>query len=134
MGFLLDSDVLIASERDEDTWDALLERLGEETPGIAAISASELLHGVHRATGAQRKARREAFVGTVLSSLTIFPFGLEAARVHARIWADLKAAGRLIGAHDLIIAATALAEDLPLLTLNQGEFRRVEGLRLIGGL
>ena len=55
------------------------------------------------------------------------------ARVHARIWADLAAAGERIGAHDLLIAATALAHDLPLATGPAAEFRRVKGLELIDG-
>jgi tRNA(fMet)-specific endonuclease VapC len=53
------------------------------------------------------------------------------ARVHAELWADLAGRGRVIGAHDLWIAATAVAHGMPLATGNAGEFRRVRGLRLI---
>lgn len=111
----------------------LLERAGDERVAISAVTASELLHGAHRADGAQRRARRERFVEAVLAAVAVYPFDLAAARIHARIWADLAAAGRRIGAHDLIIAATALAHDLPLATSNAGEFGRVEGLRLVDG-
>lgn len=77
---------------------------------ISAITASELLHGVHgvyRANTAQRRHRRQVRVEAVLASLTIAPFDLGVARVHARIWADLMASGTPIGAHDFIIGATA---------------------------
>lgn len=132
MAFLVDTSVVIDIERQAAGVEALVERFGDESVGLAAITVSELLHGVHRADGAQRRARRERFVAAVLAAVTVHPFDLEVARVHARIWADLAAAGRRIGAHDLMIAATALAHDVPLATHNRGELSRVEGLKLIG--
>ncbi|HLH21188.1 MAG TPA: PIN domain-containing protein [Chloroflexota bacterium] len=54
--------------------------------------------------------------------------GLVAARVHARIWSDLATIGQPIGAHDLLIAATALAHGYAVLTNNLREFQRVAGL------
>lgn len=131
MAILIDSGFLIDLEREAAGAPALVDRLGDEVVGVAAITASELLHGVHRADSAQRRARRRRFVEAVFSAVAIYAFDLEVARVHARIWADLTAAGERIGAHDLIIAATALAHDLPLVTGNAAEFRRVEGLQLI---
>ena len=104
--------------------------LGEEDRGISVITVSELLHGVHRATGAVR-TRRRAFVEFVLAEVSAIPITEPVARVHAEVWADLAARGKLIGAHDLWIAATALAHGWGLATGNQDEFRRVPGLRLI---
>lgn len=59
------------------------------------------------------------------------PFDIKAAHSHAAIWAELSRRGQLIGAHDLIIAATALALDYGVITLNEQEFRRVPDLRVI---
>jgi tRNA(fMet)-specific endonuclease VapC len=53
------------------------------------------------------------------------------ARVHADVWAQLVAKGQRIGAHDLWIAATALAYGMGLATGNADEFERVPGLRVI---
>ena len=53
------------------------------------------------------------------------------ARVHADIWAQLAAAGQLVGAHDLWIAATALATGMGIATGNAEELKRVPGLRVI---
>lgn len=125
MGTLLDSSVLIRLERSA----AALNLPDEEDVAIAAITASELLHGVHRADPAHR-AEREAFVEHVLRVFPVQPFDLPIARVHARLWADLAASGRLIGPHDLMIAATALALGWSVATYNPGEFGRVPGLRL----
>lgn len=128
MGTLLDSSVLIRLERSGST----LALADDEEVAIAAITASELLHGVHRADP-QRRAQREAFVEHVLRVLPVFPFSLESARVHARLWADMAAAGVLIGPHDLILAATALALGWSVATYNADEFARVPGLVVHAG-
>ena len=133
MAVLLDTSVLIELEREPTVLEAVLDDLGEQTGAIAAITASELLHGVLRADTAQRRDQRGQIVERLLSALTTYPFDLAVARHHARIWADLKTAGRMIGAHDLLIAATAVAHGLRLVTRNPAEFRRVEGLVLVEG-
>jgi len=123
MGTLLDSSVLIGLERTGSP----LALPDDEEVGIAAITASELLHGVHRADP-PRRAQREAFVEHLLRVLPVYPFSLESARVHARLWADLVTAGRPVGPHDLLLAATALALGWSVATYNESEFRRVPGL------
>ena len=50
MGILIDTSILIAIERGQCELDALLTEQAEENIALAAITASELLHGVHRAT------------------------------------------------------------------------------------
>jgi tRNA(fMet)-specific endonuclease VapC len=102
----------------------------DEEVGIAAITASELLHGVHRAVPAHR-ARREAFVEAVIAAFPPLPFDLLAARAHARIWADLAAAGQDIGAHDRIVAATGISAGWRIATANRGHFDRIAGLDVL---
>lgn len=104
--------------------------IGDEDRAISVITVSELLHAVHRADGAQR-ARRSAFVEHLLAGMRALEITEQVARVHAEIWAQLAARGEVIGAHDLWIAATALAHGLGLATGNAREFNRVPGLRLI---
>ena len=91
---------------------------------------SELLHGVHRATGATR-ARRAAFVERLLSRYVAMPVTGEVARVHAQAWAELEERGSMIGPHDLWIAATALANGLGVVTHNARDLARVPGLRVV---
>ena len=128
---ILDTSVLLAAERGVVRLEPLLESLGEEPVAIAAITASELLHGCHRAEDAGVRARRAAFVDAVLEAIPVLPFGLVEARRHAELWAELARAGAMIGPHDLLIAATALAQGHSLVTTNQREFHRVPGLRLV---
>lgn len=94
------------------------------------ITVSELLHGVHRATGGTR-AQRRAFVEHLLASFEPLPITTPVTRVHAEVWAELAASGRTVGAHDLWIAATALTWGLGVATRNVAEFRRVPGLRVV---
>ena len=54
------------------------------------------------------------------------------ARTHAEIWTDLAQRGEVIGAHDLWIAATALAHVFGMATGNRRHFGRVPGLRVVG--
>lgn len=130
MALLIDSSVFISLERSGQAPTALLDRLGEESLALAAITASELLHGVHRADSALRRSRREAFVEAVLGAIPILTFTLEVARTHALLWADMERSGTIIGTHDLLIAATALTFDLTVVTGNGRHFGRVEGLKM----
>ena len=95
------------------------------------MSVSELLMGVHRADTEERRQRRLAFVEAVISGVAVLDFTVPAARVHAEIYAELAKSGQMIGAHDLIIAATARCYDLSVLTDNIQEFSRVPGLRVV---
>ncbi len=67
----------------------------------------------------------------LLSDLHAIPITERVARVHSDIWAQLAGRGQLIGAHDLWIAATAIAHGLGLVTGNADELRRVPGLRVL---
>ena len=128
MGYLIDSSVVIAAERGKLATVDLRGRLERESVAMAAITASELLHGVHRADTTARRRRRAAFVEGLLDLVPVFPFDLAVARAHAALWADLVRAGSPMGAHDLQIAATALTFELSVATRDERAFLRVEGL------
>ena len=141
MGTLLDTTVFIDLERAvrrmpsdsamAEVSGRLAEQVGpDEEVGIAAITASELLHGVHRATP-QHRARRESFVEAVIAAFPPLPFELLAARAHARIWAELAATGQDTGAHDRIVAATAIAAGWRVGTANLRHFDRIVGLDVL---
>ena len=131
MGLILDASILIADERGKFDMPTFLRSAGTGQPAIAAITASELLHGVERAADPVRRARRQQHVEQVLANVLVLPFDLAEARSHARIWADLESRGLMIGPHDLQIAATALSAGHDLGTLNAQEFQRVPGLQVM---
>ena len=104
--------------------------VGDEERAISVITVSELLHGVHRATSANR-TRRRAFVEHLLAGFEPVPITETVARVHAEVWAELSRRGQVIGAHDLWIAATALAHGFAVATRDRADFGRVRGLRVL---
>lgn len=131
MALLIDSSVFIGMERRGLRIDDF-RRIGPDEPAfMASITASELLVGVLRATPSPRATARGDFVERLCHVIPIIPFDLMIARVHARLWTSLAAAGTPIGPADLIIAATAVAQDHAILTDNAREFRRVSGLIVI---
>jgi tRNA(fMet)-specific endonuclease VapC len=128
LGVLIDATVLIEWERGAlDPVDRASGR--EDEPFfLSMITVSELLHGVHRAGDRTRRARRSAFVEAVIDRFPLLAIDLPTARTHAEVWAELASTGRLIGPHDLWLAAAALAHGLTLATANVREFERVPGL------
>lgn len=128
MGVVLDTSIIVAAERSAGDFARFLESLGDEPVAIAAITASELLHGCLRARDAAVRARRGAFVDGLLDTIPVLPFGLPEARRHADVWAELAKRGTMIGPNDRLVGATALAHGHALVTLNRREFRRVPGL------
>ena len=130
MGILIDASSLIAAERGELDLEAALRDSLDEDVAIAAITASELLHGVHRLKGGVKQARAERFVERLLDRVPVIAFDLEAARVHARLGAELATKGAAVGAHDLIIASTAVAIDFAVATRDVRSFPRIAGLTL----
>lgn len=128
MAVLIDTSVLVNAER---RGQSLEETVGGDERTISVITASELLHGVHRAVDSGIRARRKAFVEHLLGTLSPLPITTAIARMHAEIWAQLEQAGGSVGAHDLWIAATALAHGFPVVTANEDEFGRVPGLAVV---
>ena len=131
MAALIDSSVFIAGERGEVDLTDLLAALGDEPLALSAVTASELLHGVHGARTVAQRDRRNAYVEAVLTQITLIAFDLTVARVHAAIAAELGRVGRQLGAHDLMIAATALAYDYRVATRDLRSFPRVPGLETV---
>lgn len=128
MAVLIDTTVLIDAER---RGQALDDVIGDQERGISAITASELLHGVHRAKDGAVRTRRSAFVEHVISAMEPLPITTAIARAHAAVWAELEKDGDLIGAHDLWIAATALSHGMEVATANVKDFERVPGLTVV---
>jgi tRNA(fMet)-specific endonuclease VapC len=127
---IFDTSVLIALERGALDPDRLVHGREQEPFGISVISAAELLHGVHRADTQKRRIKRASYVEKVLEHYALYPFDLGAARIYAELWANLQKKGVRIGAHDLMIAATAISLGWSVATLDLRDYRRIEGLTL----
>lgn len=128
MGLLIDTSVFIDHERGRLDLVSAVAGREEEEVFVSVITASELLHGVHRARDRGVRARRSAFVEAILDEFPLLPVDVLTARTHARLWAELASRGELVGAHDLWLAATCVARGLTFATGNPRGFSRVPGL------
>lgn len=130
MAIILDADVVIRGEKGTFDLHGWLTLRATEEIEIAAITVAELWHGVERASPEQRP-RRQAYLETVFRFLPVIPYTDEIAREHARIWAEVEAAGRMTGYYDLIVAATCLHRGCHLATFNRRHFEHIRGLNLV---
>ena len=130
MGVILDTSVLIETERHEFDIDNFTEHREEEAFGLSVITVAELLHGVHRADSTKRRLRRSAYVEKVIELFPIYAFEVSVARIYAELWSDLSRKGIQIGAHDLIIGSTAISLGFSVATYNLRHIERIEGLKI----
>jgi tRNA(fMet)-specific endonuclease VapC len=92
---------------------------------------AELRVGVQLAKGARRD-RRERFVASVLGAVSIEVYDLGVAEAHAALLAHVRRTGRPRGAHDLIIAATARAQERQVVSSDQRAFSELPGVSIAG--
>jgi tRNA(fMet)-specific endonuclease VapC len=104
---------------------AEVQRVGEAKVCASVTVAAELRYGAQKKLSPRLTAQVEAVLGV----LTILPFEPPADATYGRIRAHLERRGTPIGGNDLLIAAQAVALGLTLVTDNEAEFARVEGLR-----
>ncbi|HET7202770.1 MAG TPA: type II toxin-antitoxin system VapC family toxin [Steroidobacteraceae bacterium] len=100
------------------------------TTAISAVTLAELAAGPHATPDAQERARRQDRLQWASATWEPLPFDAEAARAYGRVYAATRARGRSSRARlaDLMIAAIALAQGLPLYTRNAADFEAVEDL------
>ncbi len=113
---IIDTGVLIASERARTGLAAVITE--DDDLVVAAITVAELRTGIELATEALRAARNE-FLIKVLETLPVEPYDLATAEAHGRLLAHVHRGGTQRGAHDLIIAATAVATSRTVLTTDR---------------
>lgn len=100
---------------------------------LAAITVSEIRVGILLADIEARRVARTRFLERLLQLARVIPFDIAEAEVHAEVHVNLRRAGIMIGAADLMIAATALANGHAVMTNNVREFERVPGLEVLAG-
>jgi tRNA(fMet)-specific endonuclease VapC len=128
MNYLIDTDWVIDHLHHVERVSRRLEELAPQGLALSVISLAELYEGVYYS---RDPARSEATLQRFLDpDLAILGIDEETCKLFGRERGRLRAAGRIIGDFDLLIAATALQYDLTLLTNNRQHFDRVEGLRL----
>ena len=114
----------------------LLERLDvddlPDEPLITAVTLAELSVGPLVASDDAERAARQARLQQAEADFDPLPFDADAARAFGRVAASLRHTGRKVRAraYDAMIAAVALAHDLPLYTVNPSDFESIDDLDL----
>lgn len=124
---LLDTSVVI------DLGDIRPDQLPDRV-SVSAVTMAELAAGPHATSDPTERARRQDRLQRAESTFDPLPFDADAARAYGRIYASVLATGRKARgrrAVDLLIAATALAHDLPLYTRNPDDFAYLDGDRVV---
>lgn len=125
---ILDSNTISYYFRGDPQVVPRLQALSPADIGVPAIVEYELRYGLLRLPSEAARPRLAA-LAALLRPLQVLPFDSECAAHAAQIRAELEAAGTPIGAHDTLIAATALRYQATLVTRNVREFSRVPGLQ-----
>jgi tRNA(fMet)-specific endonuclease VapC len=97
---------------------------GEDNICTSIIVAAELRYGCAKSGS----ARLLKAVKDLLGEIEVLPFDVPADAEYGGIRSELEAAGRPIGANDLLIAAHAYAVGATIVTANANEFKRIRGL------
>lgn len=98
---------------------------------ISAVTLAELAAGPHVHADPEERARRQDRLQRAEATFEVFAFDAASARAYGRLYATVLAAGRKARgrrALDLLIAATALAAELPLYTRNPDDFGGLDAL------
>lgn len=126
--FLLDSNVCIACLRRKPWALKVLESVPQASVAVSSLTVGELVLGTHLSEDPERElAKVEAF----LRPIQVLPFGRDEAYQWAGLDAQLRRQGNRIEAEDAMIAATALALGMTLVTGNTKHFDRVKGLKVV---
>jgi tRNA(fMet)-specific endonuclease VapC len=125
MRYLLDTNVVSDLIRNPQGRVAeQIRRIGEEKVCTSIIVAAELRYGATRKASPRLTNQVEA----VLGAIDILSFEAPADAAYGMIRARLEKAGRPIGGNDLLIAAQVIALGYTLVTANEREFARIQGL------
>ena len=102
-------------------------------PLITAVTLAELSAGPLVARDDQERAARQAHLQQAEADFDPLPFDRAAARAFGRVAASLRKSGRkaTARAYDALIAATALADGLPVYTCNAADFEGIDGLDVV---
>ena len=135
MGLILDSSVLVASEREGQNARQILtviaRKIGETDVGISVVTLIELAHGAARADTPERKEKRQKFIQELLTAMPIHPVTAPLALRAGQLDGESQARGTRIPLPDLLIGVTALGLGYSVATTNLRHFQQVPGLSVV---
>jgi tRNA(fMet)-specific endonuclease VapC len=128
MNFLLDTCVISDFFKKHPSVTEHLQSASPEQIYISSVTVMEVEYGLH--LHPDRTKKLMPLWKDLIGLIAIVPFSPECALAAAKIRSGLKRDGRLIGPYDILIAGSALAHDMVLITSNTNEFNRISDLNL----
>jgi tRNA(fMet)-specific endonuclease VapC len=126
MNYLLDTNICIYYFKGQFDIEERIRKVGFEKFAISEITLAELVYGAEKS---QKKDKNIKVVEDFAERITILPI-FEAIRIYGKEKARLKTKGSIISDFDLFIGATAIVNDMTLITRNVREFERMENLKI----
>ena len=122
---VVDTDVVIDFFNGISPGAAVMSKLiSSQEVGLTSISVFELYAGVEG-------KRRLSQIETLIQGVTILPLDVIEAVIAGRIYTQLKSKGQRVGTHDILIAATCVANRVPLYTKNVAHFSKIEDIQIL---
>ena len=106
-----------------------IEKCGIENIGISSITIAELEYGIAKSSSPYEEENRVALL-EFLIPFKFIDFNQNDAYEYGRIRQDLQSKGTIIGNMDILIGSQAVSRELILVTKNEKEFKRIEGLEI----
>jgi len=98
--------------------------ISRQEVALTSISVFELCAGIEG-------KRRLNQIETLIQSVTILPLDVIEAVIAGKIYTQLKSKGQLVGTHDILIAATCVANSVPLYPKNVAHFSKIEDIQIL---
>ena len=125
--YLVDTDWIIEYLRGNQKIVSILQKLFDEGLFVSVISVAELYEGAY----ASRNPKHEKALEDFLSGVVILGIDLNVCKTFGKLRHELRKKGELVGDFDLLIASTALSNNLTILTNNVKHFSRIKGLKVL---
>lgn len=120
----LDTSILIDYYRKIDKLKTKFVQLSENYSfAVSVITKFEILSGINE--------KQRSFWTHIFSNIKVISLGEKDVEIAAQIVRTLKSRNKIIGLKDILIASTAIANDLPISTLNLKDFERVDNLVIL---
>jgi tRNA(fMet)-specific endonuclease VapC len=126
MDYLLDTNICIYYFKGQFKVKEKIEQIGYEKFAISEITLAELIYGAEKS---QKRDKNIAVVEDFLEKVTIIPI-FESLKIYGKEKARLKTKGTIISDLDLFIGATAIFNEMTLVTQNTREFKRMEKIKI----
>lgn len=126
MDYLLDTNICIHYFKGQFGIKNKIEQIGYQNLAISEITLAELMYGAEKS---QKKSQNIRVVQNFAEMITIIPI-IDSIRIYAKEKARLKLKGTIISDLDLFIGATAIVNDMILVTRNVREFERMENIKI----